>query len=102
MILFFALIGIAVAISGLLGFLFFWAMAQVHLRDRLESPGAAATLPGLGFAAPRSIAWLLAGRYRDLGDRALDGLALPAQVCLWSAIAGLAAAAALVAMANLS
>ena len=99
MILFFALIGVAVAISGMLGFLFFWAMAQVHLRDR-QIDGAAATT-GLGFASPRAIGWLLVGGYRRLADPGLDGLALPAQLSLWAVIAGLAAAAALAAVAQL-
>jgi len=100
MILFFALIGVAFAISGVLGFLFFWAMAQVHLNDRHAAAAAAA--PGFGFASPRAIGWLLFGQYRGLGDARLDGLALPAQVCLWAAIAGLIAAGALVAVENLA
>lgn len=98
MILFFALIGVAIAISGVLGFLFFWAMAQVHLRDRQAA--LSQSLPGIGFVSPRALAWLLSGSYRRLADKGLDGLALPAQVCLWAAILGLLAAGALVAVAE--
>lgn len=98
MILFFALIGVAIAISGALGFLFFWTMAQVHLHDRHLASAPAA--PGLGFASPRAIAWLLLGGYRRVGDSRLDGLALPAQVCLWATIAGLIAAGVLVLVAR--
>lgn len=98
MILFFALIGVAIAISGILGFLFFWAMAQVHLRDRHQDRVVAA--PGFGFASPRALAWLLLGQYRRVGDARLEGLTLPAQVCLWATIFGLAVAAALVLVAE--
>ena len=99
MILFFALIGVAVAISGALGFLFFWAMAQVHLRDRHASNAAAA--PAIGLASPRAIAWLLLGGYRKLRDPGLDGLALPAQWSLWAVVVGLLAAGTLIVLAQL-
>ncbi len=100
MILFFALIGVAFAISGVLGFLFFWAMAQVHLHDRHRETAAAT--PGLGFASPRAIAWLLSGGYRRLGDARLDGLALPAQICLWATFFGLGVAGFLVMLERFS
>ena len=99
MILFFALIGVALAISGALGFLFFWAMAQVHLRDRHAANDAAT--PAMGFASPRAIAWLLLGGFRKLGDPSLDGLALPAQWSLWAVVLGLIAAGLLTALAQL-
>ncbi len=98
MILFFALIGVAIAISGALGFLFFWAMAQVHLRDRHSTNAAAG--PGMGFASPRAIAWLFVGGYRRLGDPRLDGLAVPAQWSLWAVLVGLLVAAFLIALAQ--
>lgn len=97
MILFFALLSVAIAISGLLGFLFFWAMAQVHLRDRSET--ATVAQAGAGFASPRALVWLLRGGYRESGDAGLAGLCIPAQVSLWTVIAGLAAAGALAAWA---
>ncbi len=98
MILFFALLSVAIAISGLLGFLFFWAMAQVHLRDRRETSDA--DQAGSGFASPRALFWLLRGGYREAGDAGLAGLCVPAQVSLWTVIAGLASAGALAAWAG--
>jgi len=98
-ILFFALIGAAVAIAGALGFLFFWAMAQVHLRDRHATNDAA--VEAMGFASPRAIAWLLRGGYRKLADPGLSGLALPAQWSLWAVIVGLVAAGTLAALAQI-
>jgi ABC-type transport system involved in cytochrome c biogenesis permease subunit len=92
-ITFLALLGVAIAISGAVAFVFFWPMALVHLRDRhaarLQSFGAAA------FVAPAAIVWLLSGRYRELADPALNGLATPARLSLWSVIFSLIAAALL-------
>jgi hypothetical protein len=91
---FLALVAIAVAISGVMAFVFFWPMALVHLRDRhtaqLARFGAAA------FASPLALQWLLSGRYRELADPALDGLCTPARLSLWSVILALVAAGLLV------
>jgi hypothetical protein len=93
MLTFLSLVCIAVALSGALAFVFFWPMALVHLRDRhrdrLRAFGDAA------FLAPSALQWLLAGRYRGLGDPSLDGLCTPARLSLWSVILALAAAAGL-------
>ena len=97
MITFLALLGIAVAISGLMAFVFFWPMALVHLRDRhrplLDSFG------GFAFASPAALQWLAAGRYRTLRDPGLSGLCTPARLSLFSIIAGLVASAILFAFA---
>ena len=82
MLTFFALLAVAVAISG--------PMALVHLRDRhgekLRSFG------GFAFAAPEALRWLLGGRYRELRDPGLNGLCTPARLSLWAIVLSLAAA----------
>lgn len=98
MLTFLALIGVAVAISGAMAFVFFWPMALVHLRDRhrarLESFG------GFAFAAPAALGWLLRGGYRELADPSLDGLCTPARLALWAIILSLLAAGVLVLFAR--
>ncbi len=86
--MFLALTALAVAISGVLAFALFWAMALVHLRDR--HPAILASLGSVAFLAPGALGWLLLGRYRALSDRALDGLATPARIALWCTLAALA------------
>ena len=87
MILTFSLLGVAFAITGLMAFAFFWPMTLVHLRDRhceLHARLGAVTIVALG--------WLLAGRYRDLHDPALDGLGTPARIALIVLLSGLGCA----------
>lgn len=87
MILFLALLALALAIAGFTAFVIFWPLMLVHVRDRhprlLESYGPVA------FANPGAWGWLLRGGYRMAGDRNLDGLATPARVALMTIIAGL-------------
>jgi len=93
MLTFLALLAVAVAISGVMAFVFFWPMALVHLRDRHRE-----RLAGFGafaFADPGALHWLLRGRYRELRDPALDGLCTPAMLALWSVLVSLAAAGVL-------
>lgn len=96
MILFFALLCLAVAIAGATAFVIFWPLTLVHMRDRqpdlLESFGANA------FAQPPAWGWLLRGGYRAAGDRNLNGLATPARISLVTIIAGLASAGVLYAI----
>ena len=87
MITFLALLGIAVAISGLMAFVFFWPMALVHLRDRHNALHA--SFGDFAFASPAALNWLLRGRYRGLRDYGLNGLATPAFLALWSTIGAL-------------
>ena len=91
MALTFSLLGIAIAISGGMGFAFFWPMTLVHLRDRY--PEVHARLGGAGMLAPPSLLWLLAGRFRDSRDPALNGLGTPARIALAVLLIGLASAA---------
>ena len=90
MALTFSLLGVAIAITGLMGFVFFWPMTLVHLRDR--HPEAHARLGGAGALAPATLRWLLAGRFRDSRDPALDGLGTPARIALVVLLTGLASA----------
>ena len=87
MILFFSLVFVAVAIGGATAFVIFWPLALVHLRDRHPALGDA--LGPAPFANPKALGWLLAGHYRQTGDRNLSGLATPARISLICIIAGL-------------
>ena len=98
MLTFLALVAVAVAISGVMAFVFFWPMALVHLRDRHTS--LLAGFGGFAFAAPVALHWLLSGRYRELSDPGLNGLCTPARLSLWSVILALLAAGALVLFAQ--
>ena len=93
MILFLALLFVAVAIAGFCALLIFWPLALVHLRDR--HPQLHAGLGEAAFANPAALWWVLRGGYRSAGDRNLDGLATPTRVSLWTILLGLFAAALL-------
>ena len=84
MALTFSLLGVALAITGLMACAFFWPMTLVHLRDKY--PDLHATLEAFD---PASLLWLLAGRYRSLRDPGLNGLALPARMSLIALLFGL-------------
>lgn len=90
MLITFSLLGLAVAITGLMAFAFFWPMTLVHLRDRY--PELHAQLGGAGAIAVSTLMWLLAGRYRESRDPALDGLGTPARLALIVLLIGLASA----------
>ena len=98
MLTFLALLGVAVAISGLMAFVFFWPMALVHLRDRHGALHA--SFGDFAFASPAALAWLLRGRYRSLRDAGLDGLATPAFLALWSTLIALLASGVLLLVFN--
>ena len=90
MILFFALLFVALAIAGFTAFVIFWPLTLVHVRDR-----HAAIASGFGagaFLKPEALLWLLSGRYRETHDPGLTGLATPARLSLLTIIAGLACA----------
>lgn len=88
MILFFALLALALAIAGGTAFVIFWPLALVHLRDRHPAVGAA--IGPFAFLNPKALWWLLRGGYRTAHDRNLSGLATPARISLLTIIAGLA------------
>lgn len=87
MILFFALVALALAIAGATAFVIFWPLALVHIRDR--HPQFDAELGVFPFLNPAALLWLLRARYRVAKDRNLDGLATPARISLLTIIAGL-------------
>ena len=86
MILFFALLSLALAIAGATAFAIFWPLALVHLRDR--HPALHARLGPVAFLHPGALGWLLAGGYRSTGDTNLSGLATPARITLMTIIGG--------------
>ncbi|MBS0463117.1 MAG: hypothetical protein JSS41_11675 [Proteobacteria bacterium] len=86
----FSLLGVAVAITGSMGFVFFWPMSVVHLRDR--HPDVHARLVVAGTMAASTLRWLLAGRYHALRDPGVNGLATPARIALCVLLLGLASA----------
>ena len=87
MVLFFALLFVAIAIAGATAFVIFWPLALVHIRDR--HPQITAVLGTGAFLKPSALAWLLRGDYRGARDTQLSGLATPARVSLIVIIAGL-------------
>lgn len=90
MILFLALCFVAMAIAGLSAFLIFWPLTLIHVRDR--HAGIAVQFGAGAFLKPEALGWLLSGRYRQTGDRALTGLATPARVAMLTIFGGLAMA----------
>ncbi len=90
MILFFALLFVAVAIAGATAMAIFWPLTLVHLRDR--HPVIRSRLGAGAFIKPSALWWLLDGHYREAADRNLDGLATPARVSLMTILIGLSAA----------
>ena len=90
LILFFALLFVALAIAGATAFVIFWPLALVHIRDR-----HAAIKAELGeglFLKPAALWWLLRGGYREHPDPSLSGLATPARIALSVILLGLALA----------
>ncbi len=80
-----ALSFIALAIAGCTALAIFWPLSKVHLRDR--HPDWKNQLGG-----SNQWAWFLFGRFGQLNDGNLNGLARPAQVALWTIITGLVGA----------
>ena len=90
MILFFALLFVALAIAGFTAFVIFWPLTLVHVRGRHAA--IAASFGAGAFLKPEALAWLLSGRYRETRDPSLTGLATPARLSLLTIIAGLVCA----------
>ena len=90
MILFLALLFVAIAIAGATAFVIFWPLALVHIRDR--HPEIKAHLGEGAFLKPSALWWLLSGGYRATPDTSLSGLATPARISLAVIILGLSLA----------
>ena len=90
LVLFLALLFVAIAIGGATAFVIFWPLTLVHIRDRH------AVIKGqLGeglFLKPAALWWLLRGGYREHPDPSLSGLATPARIALSVILLGLALA----------
>ena len=98
MILFFALLFVAMAIAGACAFVIFWPLALVHIRDR--HPAIGERLGAGAFLKPAALGWLLRGGYRDANDRNLTGLASPARLSLLTIIIALVLAGLLWALST--
>jgi hypothetical protein len=92
-ILFLALLFVAMAIAGATAFAIFWPLSLVHIRDR--HPAIKALLGEGAFLKPSALWWLLRGGYRATPDTSLSGLATPARISLSVIILGLALAGVL-------
>lgn len=86
-VLFFALLFVAIAIAGASAFVIFWPLTLVHVRDR--HPAIKAQLGDGAFLNPSALRWLLVAGYRSTPDRSLSGLATPARISLLVIILGL-------------
>ena len=93
LVLFLALLFVAIAIGGATAFVIFWPLSLVHLRDR--HPQLRAAFGESAFLNPAALWWLLRGGYRATPDRSLSGLATPARISLAVILLGLALAALL-------
>jgi hypothetical protein len=89
-VLFFALLFVALAIAGATAFVIFWPLTLVHVRDR--HPAITGELGTGAFLKPAALLWLLRGGYRQARDPSLSGLATPARISLLVILLGLALA----------
>ena len=87
LVLFLALLFVAIAIGGATAFVIFWPLTLVHIRDR--HPAIKALLGEGAFLKPGALWWLLRGGYRAFPDRSLSGLATPARISLSVILFGL-------------
>src|SRR3546814_12010999 len=90
LILFLALLFVAVAIAGTTAFVIFWPLTLVHVRDR--HPALKAELGEGAFLKPAALWWLLRGGYRSTPDHSLNRLATPPRISLAVTLTGLALA----------
>ena len=90
LVLFLALLFVAIAIGGATAFVIFWPLTLVHIRDRHAA--IRAELGDALFLKPAALWWLLRDGYRAHPDRSLSGLATPARIALAVILLGLALA----------
>jgi hypothetical protein len=88
---FFFVMGLGFVVTGLTTYVVAWMLVAVHLRD--HHPAERARLGGFLFA-PSAFAWYLAGRYRALRDRDLNGVAVLGSLGGWAIVLGAAGAIA--------
>lgn len=70
------------AVTGVAGYLIFGPLSYVQARDRGLRHGAHCF-------APTYLRWIVGGAFRATRDRAITGLATPAQLLLWCFIVGM-------------
>jgi hypothetical protein len=80
-LMFLLLFTTGLGITGIAGYVIFGPLSYVQARDRGLSIGAHAFAPGF-------LHWIVFGGFRATRDRAITGLATPAQILLWCFIVG--------------
>jgi len=80
-LMFLLLFTTGLGITGISGYVIFGPLTYVQARDRGMRIGSHAF-------APRFLRWILGGAFRRTGDRAITGLATPAQILGWCCIVG--------------
>lgn len=88
--MFLLLLTTGIAVTGVSGYLIFGPLSYVQARDR------GIRLGGHCFT-PSFLRWILLGGFRATADRAITGLATPAQILAWSFIVGLVGSSVLLA-----
>ncbi len=81
-LMFLLLFTTGLAVTGVAGYLIFGPLSYVQARDRGIRPGSHAF-------APSFLRWIITGAFRATRDRAITGLATPAQLLVWCAMLGL-------------
>lgn len=79
--MFLLLLTSGLAITGIAGYFIFGPLSFVQARDRGIRMGAHAF-------APQFLRWIVFGGFRSTRDRAITGLATPAQILCWCCIVG--------------
>ncbi len=77
--------GLGLVVSGLTTYLMIWVLVSVTLRDR--HPAVRARLGVVPFT-PRGFVWFLIARWRRLGDRTVNALAVPGTIGAWAIVLG--------------
>lgn len=77
--------GLGTIVAGLTAYIMTWMLVAVHLRDHY--PEERARLGGFLFS-PHAFGWYLRARYRALGDKQLNAVALLASIGAWAIVFG--------------
>src|SRR5690606_8438480 len=80
-LMFLLLLFTGLAVSGVAGYLIFGPLTFKQIGDRGMRIGAHPFSPAF-------LRWIMSGAFRATGDRAITGLATPAQILCWSTVVG--------------